>query len=193
LGWSHAVGWSGTPGLIGGAVRMNAGTRLGELKDAFARAYIIHNSNKVIFEKKDILFNYRSSSFPNNSIITKIDLIYDYEYLKPVAELLNQAHEYRLKRRASQPSTASLGSFFTNPYPHFAAQLIESCNMKGYSYKSAQISPLHANFIINNGHASAADILSLAHAAQKAVREKFGVILKPEVKFVGIFETNLLS
>jgi len=191
LGWSHAVGWSGTPGLIGGALRMNAGTRLGEIKDALERIYGIQNGKPVIFEKNNIKFGYRQSDLPADIIITKADLAYKQDQRKPVPELLNQAQEYRLKRKASQPSTASLGSFFKNPYPLFAAQLIESCKLKGSSYNSAQISPVHANFIVNNGGARAEDILRIAGIAQKAVWENCGVMLKPEIRLVGTFEEDV--
>lgn len=191
LGWAHAVGWSGTPGLIGGALRMNAGTRLGEIKDALARIYGIQNGKSVIFEKKDLKFGYRHSDLPADLIITKADLAYDKSQLKPVSDLLKQVQEYRVKRKASQPSTASAGSFFKNPYPHYAAQLIESCNIKGSSYKNAQISPVHANFIVNNGGATAEDILCIAGTAQKAVWDKFGVMLKPEIRLVGTFGEDL--
>lgn len=191
LGWAHAVGWSGTPGLIGGALRMNAGTRLGEIKDACLRVYGVHNGKSVVFEQKDIKFGYRHSDLPVELIITGADLAYDKSQLKPVSDLLKQVQEYRVKRKASQPSTASAGSFFKNPYPLYAAQLIENCNIKGSSYKSAQISPVHANFIINNGGATAQDILHIAGAAQKAVWDKFGVMLKPEIRMVGHFGEDL--
>jgi UDP-N-acetylmuramate dehydrogenase len=191
LGWTHAVGWSGTPGLVGGALRMNAGTRLGEIKDAVNRIYGIQDGRAVVFEQKDIKFSYRASNLPTNLIITRADLAYDKNQLRPVADLLQQVQEYRLKRKASQPSTASAGSFFKNPHPLFAAQLIENCSLKGSSYKSAQISPLHANFIVNNGGATAEDILHIAGTAQKAVWDKFGVMLKPEIRLVGTFGEDL--
>jgi len=191
LGWAHAVGWSGTPGLIGGAVRMNAGTRLGEIKDALMRVHGVQNGACRVFEKEDILFGYRTNNLPKDLIITKAEFAYEPDMLKPVGELLNSMREYKSKRLATQPRTASLGSFFKNPYPDFAAQLIEKACLKGFAYKKAQISLLHANFIINNGGAQAEDILYVAGVAQKTVFENFGIMLTPEVRQVGEFNIVL--
>lgn len=187
LGWAHAVGWSGTPGVIGGAVRMNAGTRLGEIKDALARVYGVQNGQAVEFDHDEIQFGYRHTNLPSDLVITKVKLAYDQNQLSAAPELFSQVQDYRIKRKATQPSTASAGSFFKNPYPLFAAQLIENCNIKGLKYKGAQISSLHANFIVNNGGATASDVLYIATIAQKAVFEKFGVVLTPEIRLVGNF------
>jgi len=186
-GWAHAVGWSGIPGLIGGAVAMNAGTRMGEIKDAVKAVYGVLGGNDVVFNREDIDFGYRHTSLPHNLIIWQVTLTYDKEYCQPVHNLQNKLFEYRRQRKATQPTINSLGSFFRNPYPNYAAQLIENCNLKGLKYKGAQISPLHANFIVNNGGASANDILHIASVAKRAVLDKFGIALIPEVRMVGTF------
>lgn len=190
-GWSSAVGWSGIPGLIGGAVRMNAGTRFGEIGDAVSLVKGVINGKAVIIHRQDIEFGYRKNNLPKNIIITDIELNYDKNSLKPEHELLQKVQEYREKRRKTQPTINSLGSFFKNPYPSFAAELIEKCNLKGLQYKGAQISPLHANFIVNNGGASAHDILYTAGIAQKTVFEQYGIMLCPEIKLVGTFEDGV--
>lgn len=187
IGIESAVGWSGIPGLMGGALRMNAGTRLGEIGDAIYEIRGLIKGQEIIFERKELEFSYRSNNLPSDIIITGARLVYEKELLKP-SDILNQkVQEYRLKRKQTQPTINSLGSFFKNPYPLFAAQLIESCHLKGLQYGGAQISSLHANFIINNGGAKANDILYIGSAAQEAVFNKFGVVLQPEVRLVGDF------
>lgn len=186
LGWAHAVGWSGTPGLVGGALRMNAGTRMGEIKDAFFSLNAIHLGEDRVWQQHDVSFSYRKCSLPYDAIIYKASLAYPEHLVEPKTKLEHQAKEYREKRRISQPATNSLGSFFKNPYPLFAAKLIEERNLKGLVYQGAQISPLHANFIVNTGGATARDILYIASVAQKAVFEHTGVMLVPEIRMVGV-------
>lgn len=185
LGWTHAVGWSGTPGLVGGALRMNAGTRMGEIKDAIERVYGVLDKEQIVFERKEIEFGYRHNNLPKEFIITHADLIYDQSLVENNSILESRVKEYRMRRKTTQPNTPSLGSFFKNPYPSFAAKLIESCNIKGLQFGGAQISSLHANFIVNNGGARAQDILHLAATAQNAVYERFGIALSPEIRVIG--------
>ncbi|HXW53922.1 MAG TPA: UDP-N-acetylmuramate dehydrogenase, partial [Myxococcota bacterium] len=185
-GWEAAVGWSGIPGLMGGAVSMNAGTPLGEIKDAIETVYGVINGEVIVLDNHEIEFGYRHTNFPANIIIWRVLLRYKKDLRDP-SELIVKVEEYRRKRKRTQPTTNSLGSFFKNPYPSYAAQLIENCNLKGLKYKRAQISPLHANFIVNNGGAFADDILQIATMAKKAVFDKFGITLVPEVRFVGKF------
>lgn len=192
-GWRSALGWCGTPGLIGGAVRMNAGTRMGEISDAVQRVYGVADGKTIVYEKEDIEFGYRSNSLPSDLIIYQVDLAYDETRIENIDELNIKVQEYRQKRKQTQPTINSLGSFFKNPYPHFAAQLIEKCNLKGLEYKGAQISPLHANFLVNNGGATADDILNIASVAQLRVLDQFGILLTPEVRMVGVFERVLQS
>lgn len=187
LGIPSAVGWSGVPGLVGGAVRMNAGTRIGEIGDVVEFVYGIHQEKQVIFDRESMNFSYRSTALPKESIITHVQLDFSHVSRKPELELQQKVQEYRIKRKQSQPTINSLGSFFKNPYPLFAAQLIESCHLKGLHYKGAQISSLHANFIINNGGAKANDVLHVGALAQQKVYDHSGVVLHPEVRMVGDF------
>ena len=193
LSWGikSALGWCGTPGLIGGAVRMNAGTRMGEIKDAIVRVHGVLDGKEYIFNRHEIHFGYRSNSLPEDFIITRVDLQSSINDIEDEQVLNIKVQEYRRKRRQTQPSVNSLGSFFKNPYPHFAAQLIEKCNLKGIEYRGAQISPLHANFIVNNGGACADDILYIASVAQQRVFDQFGIVLSPEVRMVGSFRREL--
>lgn len=190
LGWAKALGWCGTPGLVGGAIRMNAGTRLGEMKDGILSVTGVQNGQVLSFAKKDIEFAYRKSTLPKDLIICQAEL--GTESFDSTALLRAQVSEYREKRRKTQPAINSLGSFFKNPSNEtFAGQLIEQCGLKGFQYKDAELSRLHANFIINNKNASAKDILHVASIAQKTVLEKCGILLEPEVRMVG-FKSNPL-
>jgi UDP-N-acetylmuramate dehydrogenase len=102
------------------------------------------------------------------------------------AESRQRVKELLAKRIASQPlGEPNAGSVFRNPQGTYAARLIEDCGLKGHTIGGAMISAKHANFIVNTGTASAADIESLIELAQRSVKEKFGVELEREVRIVG--------
>jgi UDP-N-acetylmuramate dehydrogenase len=102
------------------------------------------------------------------------------------AAALRRVEELRQHRLATQPvKEASAGSTFKNPPGNAAGALIDRAGLKGHRVGGAQIAPLHANFILNVGGATAADVLALIQLAQRTVRERFGVLLEPEVQFVG--------
>src|SRR5512145_1997276 len=89
------------------------------------------------------------------------------------------------KRQVTQPPGASMGSMFKNPTGHFAGQLIEAAGLKGTRIGDAEISPLHANFFINHGNASAGDVYKLIQLAHQKVLEMTGINLALEVELVG--------
>ncbi len=93
-----------------------------------------------------------------------------------------------VRRREKQPlEYPSAGSFFKRPEGYFAAALLEECGLKGYRIGDAQISEKHAGFVVNRGHATAAEIQALCRHAQETVQRQRGVALEPEVQFVGEF------
>ena len=93
--------------------------------------------------------------------------------------------DYTQRRTSKQPlSYPSAGSFFKRPAGYFAGKLIEDAGLKGYSVGGAQISPLHAGFVINTGNATSEDVINLMHHVQETVENKFGVLLEPEVIIV---------
>ncbi len=174
---------SGIPGSFGGAVMMNAGAYGGEIKDVvFETTYIDEN-----FEVKTTTeheFSYRKSMFTNtNKVIlsSKIKLEKgDFEAIDARMKELSEA------RRTKQPlSYPSAGSTFKRPEGYFAGKLIEDSELKGFSIGGAQVSELHAGFVINTGNATAKDILDLIKHIQTTVMNKFGVALETEVKIVG--------
>ena len=174
----------GTPGTVGGATRMNAGTR-----DAWfgtvVESVTVFTPGKGLSKLRgeDIVWAYRGSSIPADAIVVEVEVI-----LKPSDKMmLHASMEASLKRRRStQPlSQPSCGSVFKGPDGDSAGRLIEACGLKGLKIGGAQISEVHANFIVNTGNATAQDVLSLMKIAQDKVKEEHGVELRPEVKFLG--------
>ena len=183
LGDASALGWLGTPGLVGGALRMNAGSSLGVIGDVVESITGILDGQEITFYKKDLVYSYRSTNLPQNFIITKAHL-----KASPIANkesLLVKALELKQKRLLTQPRNSSLGSFFKNPLPLFAGKLIENAGLKGFSVGDAQVSPIHANFIINTNKATASDVILLANTIKTKVYNEFNSILEPEIKLIG--------
>lgn len=183
-----AVGWAGTPGVVGGAVYMNAGSKLGEISDVVESISGLYEDKIINISKKDCGFSYRNSNLPKNFIITEVDIKAFKDDLGFKNDLLKYYEESKAKRKKTQPTINSAGSFFKNPYPNYAAKLIENCNLKGLQYGGAQISPMHANFIVNKGNATAYDVIELAKITRKTVFEEFGILLLPEILLAGEFD-----
>jgi UDP-N-acetylmuramate dehydrogenase len=177
----------GIPGTVGGAIVMNAGTDLGEM-GSLVRSVRIMLQDGSIEERPgaSLNFRYRHSDLPPGAVI--LGAILDpgeaSENLEKFQDLMKTRAE---KRRRSQPvQFPTAGSTFTNPKPDFAGRLIEACCLKGRQVGGAQISNLHANFIINpERKASCRDILDLIEIVQRCVFEKFAVLLQLEVRVVG--------
>ena len=96
-----------------------------------------------------------------------------------------QIDVYRKKRQESQPREPSAGCIFKNPPGNSAGRLIDECGLKGERVGDAEVSPVHANFIVNRGHASGADVLELVRRVRARVRQVKGVDLQPEVLLYG--------
>ncbi|MBR6025712.1 MAG: hypothetical protein IK069_03045, partial [Firmicutes bacterium] len=130
-------------------------------------------------------FSYRHSIFMANK---EVILAAEFElYRDDPEEIKKRIAELSRERSAKQPlSYPSAGSFFKRPEGYFAGKLIQDAGLKGYSVGGAQVSELHAGFIINRGGATAADIIELMHVVQNKVFEQFGVELKPEVQIIGL-------
>jgi UDP-N-acetylmuramate dehydrogenase len=105
-------------------------------------------------------------------------------------ELARQADKFVAHRRATQPPGASVGSMFKNPPGDYAGRLIESAGLKGTKVGSAQISPLHANFFVNLGRATASDVKSLVDIARRRVLQESGIELELEIELVGDWENR---
>ena len=106
--------------------------------------------------------------------------------LAPKADIRERMERYLTRRKRTQPmGRASCGSVFRNPPDASVGKLIEDCGLKGFSIGGAEVSPVHANFIVNNGTASADDVAAVIRHVHGKVREAYGIELRPEVKFLG--------
>lgn len=180
--------FAGIPGTLGGAIKMNAGRKDKWISDVVEQVTILDKDKNIkVLDKNDIVWDYRSSSISNEQIVLSAQLHFDDVVSNEQQKEIDlQISEYNTKRRAAQPlNYPSCGSVFKNPKGNFAAKLIEDAGLKSYSVGGAQISDKHANFIINNGNATAQDVIDIIQHTQKTVFDINGIMLKPEVKFVG--------
>jgi UDP-N-acetylmuramate dehydrogenase len=173
----------GVPGTIGGGLVMNAGTRDGVLGDVVESIDTLSADSQVqTLSRNEFQFEYRRSTLLGRWI-TAASLRLKAEERSTIISRVESYLQYRTR---TQPlATSNCGSVFKNPEGKAAAQLIEQAGLKGTQIGGARISERHANFIINEKQATAADVQALMTLAQKSVSEKFGVHLEPEVKLVG--------
>ena len=174
----------GTPGTIGGALAMNAGNRdvwISSIVESVTTYSVGEGLRKRYVDEFE--WGYRTGCARPNEVIVECCLV-----LKTADKMmLHASMEAGLKRRkASQPlNQPSCGSVFRNPQGQLASQLIEECGLKGLKSGGAQVSPMHANFIVNTGSATAADVANLIRIVRDKVKGVYDVELKPEVKFIG--------
>ncbi len=176
--------YSGIPGTIGGAVKMNAGCFGSQTSDNLSRVLVINERGKINYIKKNQLqLNYRSSNINKNCIVLQAD--FNFEYASK-STIIDKNKYIKSKRQNSQPiKEKTSGSTFKNPSQGYAAQLIEKAGLKGMKVGGASVSDIHSNFIINNGYATASDIENLGQTIIFKVQEKFGITLEWEVKIIG--------
>jgi len=175
----------GVPGTVGGALIMNAGAFGSEISKYFeeAKTMTIEGDTKS-YKKGEIEFSYRHSTFPKNEIL--LEATFQCKRGKP-AEILKDRKVASDGRKSNQPlKFRSAGSIFKNPSNSLAAgYLIDKTGLKGTERGGAAISEKHANFIVNMGDATAADVLYLIKLAKKYVAKKFHINLELEVKLIG--------
>ena len=175
----------GVPGTVGGALIMNAGAFGSEISKYFeeAKTMTIEGDTKS-YKKGEIEFSYRHSTFPKNEILLEATL--QCKRGKP-GEILKDRKVASDGRKSNQPlKFRSAGSIFKNPSDSLAAgYLIDKTGLKGTERGGAAISEKHANFIVNMGDATAADVLYLIKLAKKYVAKKFHINLELEVKLIG--------
>ena len=174
-------GLIGVPGTIGGALRMNAGaygTQIGTFVRE-VRVYRAATGQIETLRGSEINFEYRHTSFAPDDIMLTVRLELPS---KPFKEILQGIRICNEKRRASQPlNQKSAGCIFKNPPGGSAGRMIDELGLKGHSVGDARVSDRHANFFVNAGHATAADMLALISDVRQRVRERYGVELEEEV------------
>ena len=188
-GLAGAEFFAGIPGTIGGALAMNAGCYGGETWRTVERALSVNRRGELITRvPSDYEIAYRNVQ-PAGGVpaVEEWFVAATFRFEPGEGRLARAKVKHLLERRiATQPlGQPNAGSVFRNPRGDHAARLIEACGLKGYRCGGAVISPKHANFIVNLEQASAADIEALIILAQRAVRDKFGVVLEREVRIFG--------
>lgn len=176
---------SGIPGSVGGAVYMNAGAHGSEMSRVLKVAEVLLETGDLAWmSAEDLAFSYRHSRLQMmNAIVTEAVLELEYGDRKEIAAAMATYKDRRLRTQPLHERCA--GSVFRNPEGHHAAKLIEEAGLKGLQVGGAIVSPMHANFIVNTGNATASDVLTLIEHIQAIVQERFGVRLIPEVRVVG--------
>ena len=188
----HGLEWAvGIPGTVGGAAVMNAGAQGGCIAEWLVSVDVIDpNANAGsggvrTLSNSELDFAYRHSVLQNNELLV-ISARFQLEPGHDPTELSRITSGNLSHRTTTQPyQWPSCGSVFRNPEPQKAGQLIESLGLKGRRIGGAEVSTVHANFIVNTGQATASDILSLIQLVQNEVHHSYGIHLHPEVKRLG--------
>lgn len=184
---------AGIPGTVGGAVVGNAGAHGQDIASCLLVAEILQPApadqrvapTPQLWGVEQCGFGYRRSAFKGTSMKAVV-LSASFRLAwstRPAVEA--KMKEYQAYRQKTQPPGASMGSMFKNPPGDYAGRLIEAAGLKGVSIGDAQISPLHANFFINRGHATSMEVYRLIELAREKVHEKFGIWLELEIELLG--------
>ena len=176
---------AGIPGSIGGAIRMNAGAYGGEMKDIVKDVTVLNEKGEIsVRTNEECEFSYRHSRFTDSKeIVIKVTLELP---LGDEAEIKAKMDEYDQSRREKQPlNLPSAGSTFKRGSDFITAKLIDECGLKGYTSGDAQVSTLHAGFVVNLGNATAQDVLNVVNHVKQVVLEKTGKQIELEVELLG--------
>jgi len=175
--------FAGIPGTVGGALTMNAGAHGGETWERVESVRTIDRAGEIqLRSPAEYSVGYRSVTGPPNEWFLEAT----FRFEPGVTASMDAMKQMLERRKATQPlGLPSCGSVFRNPEGDHAARLIEAAGLKGYRIGGAEVSPKHANFIINTGDATATDIEELIEHVRQTVIEQQGVELKHEVRIVG--------
>jgi len=172
----------GIPGTIGGGIKGNAGAFGKSFADITRHIFTMNKKGEEKCLKHSAIgFGYRTSQLRHGIIVLAAVLAMKRNNPSRIKNLMARNRASRLKR---MPLGFSAGSFFKNPLPNTAGALIESCGLKGSRIGDAEVSTIHANWIINRGRAQASDVLRLMHMIQRTVKREKGIILQPEVQIL---------
>ena len=181
----------GVPGTVGGGVYMNAGCHGGEWADVIERVTVVDADGDLrVLERREIPFTYRRSGL-DRRIIVEADVVLEPQ--DPSRLSAEVAELFRWRQQGTPFNQPCCGSVFQNPGgaswkreggPRTAGQLIEAAGLKGFRIGGAEVSLMHANYFVNTGDATAADVVALIAHARRAVEERFGIRLETEVKLI---------
>jgi UDP-N-acetylmuramate dehydrogenase len=191
-GWGGIHKLVGVPGTVGGGVFMNAGCHGVAWSDVVQRVTVVTPPGQVqLLERDSIPFAYRHSGL-EGQIVLATEILLTAASPASLTEEVNDL--FRWRQEGTPFNKPCCGSVFKNPVnvpnapapgPWTAGRLIDAAGLKGYASGGAQVSPLHANYIVNTGNASAADVCRTIEHVQRTVRDRFGVALETEVKVIG--------
>jgi UDP-N-acetylmuramate dehydrogenase len=175
---------TGIPGTVGGAVCMNAGTAQGEMGDSIDTVTLVAPSGELILRhREEMEFGYRTANVPADHVVLDAKIILRYGDAGKIKARVKQIMAGRKER---QPwGLPNAGSVFKNPLDESAGKLIEAAGLKGLTVGGAQVSEKHANFIVNKGNATAADVLQLMELIREKVLDMHRIRLEPEIKIIG--------
>jgi len=175
---------AGIPGSVGGALRMNAGTHAGEMADVCEEVLLLLADGSLSrLTGSQLCFSYRRAELPPGAVLLEAEFSFSPGSRE---QIRGKIRTLLRERNEKQPwRLPSAGSVFKNPPGDFAGRLIEAVGLKGVRVGDAQISPRHANFIVNRGKARARDILALIELARDKVSQEFGVHLELEIEIIG--------
>ncbi len=171
---------AGIPATVGGAVRMNAGGAFGDVGQSVARVRVMTEAGEAVtLQHDDLSFGYRHASIDAPFIL---DATFELEP-GDAGEIMQRVKEIFAYKKASQPMGAnSAGCAFRNPAGDAAGRLIDAAGLKGFTIGSAQVSPVHANFItVDKAGGRADDVVAVMEHIESAVKDRFGVALQREV------------
>ena len=183
-GYEYATG---IPGTLGGGVTMNAGAYGGEISDNLLWAELMDETGAVLRLERDRLkLSYRHSVMMEQPLVV---LRAGFSFTKgDAAAITEKVAELSRSRKEKQPlEYPSAGSTFKRPEGYFAGKLIQDCGLKGFRVGDAMVSEKHSGFVINVGHATAADVMTLIRHVQQEVDRQFCVRIEPEVRMLGEF------
>lgn len=174
------------PGTLGGAIINNASFRGNSISDIIRNITILTPENRIIkITKNNLKFRYRSCEFGvEKFIITKVELELAHGKKENIISKMEKNKKFRLNKQPVNGYNA--GSIFKNPAGFSAGALIDKAGAKGLRKGNAEVSNVHANFIINRGNASANDILHLIREIEKRIEEKYRIHLEREIEIIGI-------
>jgi UDP-N-acetylmuramate dehydrogenase len=174
----------GIPATIGGALAMNAGTADGWIGDFVSGVYFLHPDGSLgEFKPASGTFTYRNFNAPVGAVLIGCRLRL---HRRPMAEIQKEMKQRLKVKKSTQPlALASAGCVWKNPAGDVAARMIEKSGLKGKRINGAEISSKHANFIVNRGGATAADILALMDLTRERVQSHFSVTLENEIRIIG--------
>lgn len=174
---------SGIPGTVGGAVRMNAGAHGGEIFDGLDSLDILEQGAIRHYRKNSLDYGYRHLQLDSHKIIIAATFQLTAGNREEIAAAMNDClQKRRTTQRVRYPNA---GSFFKNPHGHSAWRLIDEAGLRGLTIGGAQVSEVHANFLVNRGSATAADFITLAAVVRDRVYKRSSIILEEEVRIMG--------